>query len=260
LSNLEHRKMAQATRVLIAGESWTTHSIHQKGFDSFTTTEYSEGVGWLRAALESGGWRVDYQPSHVAARDFPATASALAGYNCVILSDIGANTLLIHPDTFTRFKALSNRLDALRDYVAQGGGLIMIGGYLSFQGVDGKARYHDTPIEVTLPVTIETGDDRRETPQGVTPKVALSDHPIVAGLASSWPVLLGYNRFAAKPGAAVIANVGADPLLVAGAFENGRAVAFASDCGPHWAPPGFIEWSGYAPLWCQMAGWAAGRT
>ena len=35
-------------RVLIAGESWTTHSIHQKGFDSFTTTEYSEGVRWLR--------------------------------------------------------------------------------------------------------------------------------------------------------------------------------------------------------------------
>ena len=48
--------MAKTPRVLIAGESWTTHSIHQKGFDSFTTTEYAEGVGWLRAALESGGW------------------------------------------------------------------------------------------------------------------------------------------------------------------------------------------------------------
>jgi uncharacterized membrane protein len=107
--------MAQTPRVLIAGESWTTHSIHQKGFDSFTTTEYTEGVGWLRAALESGGWRVDYQPSHVAARDFPATAAALAVYDCVILSDIGANTLLIHPDTFTRFKALPNRLEGIRD-------------------------------------------------------------------------------------------------------------------------------------------------
>ena len=27
--------MAKQPRVLIAGESWTTHSIHQKGFDSF---------------------------------------------------------------------------------------------------------------------------------------------------------------------------------------------------------------------------------
>jgi uncharacterized membrane protein len=42
-------------RILIAGESWTVHSIHQKGFDSFTTTEYAEGVRWLKAALEKGG-------------------------------------------------------------------------------------------------------------------------------------------------------------------------------------------------------------
>ena len=30
--------MSSKNRVLIAGESWTTHSIHQEGFDSFTTT------------------------------------------------------------------------------------------------------------------------------------------------------------------------------------------------------------------------------
>ena len=35
--------------------------------------------------------------------------------------------------------------------------------------------------------------------------------------------------------------------------------AFASDCGPHWAPPAFVEWEGYAPLWRQLAGWAARR-
>ena len=38
------KRPQQSTRVLIAGESWVTHSIHQKGFDSFTTTEYVEGV------------------------------------------------------------------------------------------------------------------------------------------------------------------------------------------------------------------------
>ena len=55
-------------KVLIAGKSWTVHSIHQKGFNSFTTTEYAEGVHWLRAALEAADWQVVYQPSHVAAR------------------------------------------------------------------------------------------------------------------------------------------------------------------------------------------------
>ena len=47
--------MAKQPHVLIAGESWTVHSIHQKGFDSFTTTEYAEGVKWLREALEGRG-------------------------------------------------------------------------------------------------------------------------------------------------------------------------------------------------------------
>jgi uncharacterized membrane protein len=249
--------MAKTPRVLIAGESWTTHSIHQKGFDSFTTTEYAEGVGWLRAALESGGWSVEHQPAHVAARDFPSTPSALAAYDCVILSDVGANTLLIHPDTFSRFKALPNRLEAVRDYVANGGGLVMVGGYMTFQGIEGKARYHDTPVEEALPVVIEAGDDRRETPQGVKPGIALADHPIVAGLPQFWPRLLGYNRFSPKPESSIVAQVDEDPLIVAGAFGKGRSVAFASDCGPHWAPPEFVDWEGYAPLWRQIAGWAA---
>jgi uncharacterized membrane protein len=250
--------MTKTPRVLIAGESWTVHSIHQKGFDSFTTTEYAEGVGWLRAALESGGWSVHHQPAHVAARDFPSTPAALAEYDCVILSDIGANTLLIHPDTFSRFKSLPNRLDALRGYVENGGGLVMVGGYMTFQGIEGKARYRHTPVEEALPVVLEPGDDRCEAPQGVSPSVSLADHPIVLGLPQRWPNLLGYNRIVAKPGADMIAQVGADALIVAGGYGKGRGVAFASDCGPHWAPPAFVDWGGYAPLWRQIAGWAAG--
>ena len=74
------------------------------------------------------GWEVVYQPSHVAARDFPQTVEALAEFDCVMLSDIGANTLLLHPDTFVRSQALPNRLHAIRDYVANGGGFVMIGG------------------------------------------------------------------------------------------------------------------------------------
>lgn len=251
--------MAGGPRVLVAGKSWTVHSIHQKGFDSFTTTEYAEGVGWLRAALESGGWRFDHQPAHVAAREFPTSAKALAAYDCVILSDIGANTLLIHPDTFTRFKSLPNRLVALKDYVAAGGGLIMVGGYMTFQGIEGKARYHGTPVEEALPVTISASDDRQETPQGVAPEVTMADHPIVRGLPAEWPHLLGYNRVAAKPSAMTVARVAGDPLIVAGSFGNGRGVAFASDCGPHWAPPAFVEWDGYARLWRQIAAWTSGR-
>lgn len=246
-------------RVLIAGESWTVHSIHQKGFDSFTTTEYAEGVRWLREALEGGGWTVDFMPSHIAARDFPATAESLGAFDCVMLSDIGANTLLLHPDTFARSKVLPNRLNAIRDYVAAGGGLVMVGGYMTFQGIDGKAQYAGTAIEEALPVTLMRSDDRVEAPQGVTPEVIMAGHQIGAGLGSTWPHLLGYNRVTARPTTEVVAKVGDDVLIAAGGFGKGRSVAFTSDCGPHWAPPGFVEWEGYAPLWNQIVNWTTGR-
>jgi uncharacterized membrane protein len=247
--------MAGSRRLLIAGESWVTHSIHQKGFDSFTTTSYHEGVGPLRAALESGGFEVDYQPSHIAARDFPSTGSALAGYGAVLLSDIGANTLLLHPDTFERSVPMPDRLAAISEYVAAGGGLVMIGGYLTFQGIDAKARWAGTPVEAALPVTMLPTDDRIESPAGVEPVVRLADHPIVAGLPEPWPALLGFNRVQPRPRADVLVSVGEDPLIVAGTFGNGRSVAFTSDCGPHWCPPPFLEWNGYDRLWQQLVAW-----
>lgn len=247
-------------RVLIAGESWTIHSIHQKGFDSFTTTEYAEGVKWLREALEGGGWEVDFMPSHVAARDFPATPEALASYQCVMLSDIGANTLLLHPETFTKSKVLPNRLVALRDYVANGGGLVMVGGYMTFQGIEGKAKYAGTAVEDALPVLMQSHDDRVEAPQGAQPHVGDAGHPLLSGVSGEWPVLLGYNKVVAKPDAQVLVRVGGDPLIVVGTHGKGRSVAFTSDCGPHWAPPPFVEWPGYARLWNGIANWAAGQS
>jgi uncharacterized membrane protein len=251
--------MAAKPRVLIAGESWTIHSTHQKGFDSFSTVEYAEGIRWLRAALETGGWQVDYQPSHIAARDFPFDAKALSDYDCVMLSDIGANTLLLHPDTFVRSVALPNRLHAIRDYVENGGGFVMIGGYLTFQGIDAKGQYSGTAIEEILPVALGKTDDRVESPQGVIPNVVDPAHPIVAGIGTAWPHLLGFNRVTPKGGATVVATVDDDPLIVAGTYGKGRTVAFTSDCAPHWAPTAFVDWEGYAPLWRQLAAWVSGR-
>ena len=246
-----------AKHVLIAGESWTTHSIHQKGFDSFTTTEYNEGVRWLRSALEGSGWTVDFQPSHVAARDFPQTAEALAAYDVVMLSDIGANTLLLHPDTFVRSISLPNRLVAIRDYVKAGGGLVMIGGYMTFQGIDGKAKYAGTAVEEALPVLMESHDDRVESPQGVVPHIGDPGHPILAGLDGEWPALLGYNKVVGKPEADVLVRVGGATRIAPGQLGEGRKGGVTSDCGPHWAPPAFCDWTGYAPLWTNIANWAA---
>lgn len=121
---------------LLLGESWTTHMIHQKGFDSFTTTEYVEGGQEFCAALRQDGWQVTHLPAHTIESAFPVDLDALRCVDLVVISDVGANTFLLSRAVFSRSASEPNRLALLRDYVLSGGGLLMVGGYLSFSGVD----------------------------------------------------------------------------------------------------------------------------
>lgn len=251
-------------KVLLAGESWVSTATHIKGFDQFPTVTYHTGADELLAALKDGPFDVTFMPAHEAQRSFPQTMEALSAYDAVVLSDLGANTLLLHPDTWIHSKPTPNRLRLLRDYVGNGGGLLMFGGYYSFQGINGGARYHKTPVEDVLPVSCLPVDDRVEVPEGYAPVVVgPQSHPILKGLGTDWPILLGFNEVTVKDGAEVLATVSSDyrslPLLVTGKYGKGRTVAWTSDVGPHWLPPGFIGWSGYKTLFEQMLGWATAR-
>ena len=70
----------------------------------------------------------------------------LKKFDCVILSDIGSNTLLLPSATFSKSLKMPDRTKLIRDYVLEGGSLLMIGGYLTFSGVDAKGKWHDTPV------------------------------------------------------------------------------------------------------------------
>ncbi len=251
-------------KVLLAGESWVSTATHIKGFDQFPTVTYHTGADELLAALKDSPFDVTFMPAHEAQRNFPQTMEALSAYDAVLLSDLGANTLLLHPDTWIHSKPTPNRLRLLRDYVGKGGGLLMFGGYYSFQGINGGARYHKTPVEDVLPVTCLPVDDRVEVPEGYAPVVVgPQSHPILKGLGKDWPILLGFNEVVVKDGAEVLATVSSDyrslPLLVTGKYGQGRTVAWTSDVGPHWLPPGFIAWNGYKTLFEQMLGWATSK-
>lgn len=247
-------------KLLLVGESWTVHETHMKGFDIFNVCRHEENCGEMLAdVFRREGFEVDFMPSHEAQTSFPDTVEQLNEYGAVFLSDIGSNTLLLSPDTFYRGKRRPNKLQALTEYARGGGGVAMIGGYMSFAGIDNKARYAMTPLAEALPVEILNYDDRVECPEGIVPSITDASHPILSGVSQNWPFFLGYNKIKAKKEAQVLAAIGEDTFLAVMRFGKGRTLAFASDCAPHWGPKEFMEWESYNLLFGNMARWLCGE-
>jgi uncharacterized membrane protein len=240
---------------MIVGESWVTNRTHYKGFDLFTDAMFESGIGPLKQALEGGGHEVSWMPAHEVQEGFPQSVEGLGAVDVLVLSDIGANTLLLHPDTWLRGEPTPNRLKIIRDWTHSGGALVMCGGYYSFAGINAGAFYHRTPVEEALPVRISPYDDRVEAPEGASAEVLEPEHPVLRGIGAEWPVLLGYNRVEATQDAEVLARIDGDPLLVVDEYGSGRTLAWTSDVGPHWCPEPFLAWEGYAMLWNQAIGW-----
>ena len=67
-----------------------------------------------------------------------------------------------------------------------------------------------------LPVEVLNYDDRMEYPQGVTPVMQDTEHPVLKGVAPEWPHFLGYNKIKAKPQAQLIATIGENDTFMAG--------------------------------------------
>lgn len=237
-------------KVLFIGESWVLHMIHAKGYDTFESTKYEEGATFLIEGLRGRGIEIDYMPSHEVQVRFPRKLEQLEHYDSIVISDIGSNTFLLQNKTFYDMEIIPNALELIRQFVENGGGLLMIGGYLSFMGIEGKANYKNTVLAEVLPVEMMDRDDRVEKPEGVCPKT-VEEHSITRGL-NSWPPFLGYNQFVAKDHAKTLVQVEKDPFIVIGEYGKGKTAAFASDCAPHWGSKQFVEWEHYFPLWKKI--------
>ncbi|MBA8901940.1 glutamine amidotransferase [Phyllobacterium sp. P30BS-XVII] len=248
-------------KVLLVGESWVSSATHYKGFDQFGSVTFHLGAEPLVKALAGSEFDLTYMPAHEAVEKFPYEMAGLDAYDVIILSDIGANSLLLPPDVWLHSRTVPNRLKLIKAWVEKGGALLMVGGYFSFQGIDGKARWRRTAVEDVLPVTCLPYDDRVEIPEGTTAKILMADHPVMAGLSGEWPVLLGVNEVEVRQHAdvEVIATLpddqGGHPLLVLGRFGNGNTAVWTSDIGPHWLSPAFCEWAGYGKLWKNILAW-----
>jgi len=248
--------MNEKMKILFAGESWFFTTIETKGFDQFTIGGYQTEIERVRKMMDEYA-DITHIPAHLVLEDFPTSAADLKKYDALIISDVGANSFLLHPNTFMRSECTPNRFEAIREYVEGGGAFGMMGGYLTFQGFEGKGKYHGTTIEKILPVELLPYDDREEHPEGFVINVDSGSHPLLKGMPTQWPPLLGYNKLIPKDNADVVVSYNGDPILAIWEFGEGRTFAWASDCAPHWMSPQFCEWKYTKLMWKNVLTWAS---
>jgi len=242
-------------RVLLAGETWNVVRIHTKGFDVVELGSFEDFSVYFKEPMKQfPDIEITHIPNHLVMSTFPTTVGDLSRYDTVIISDCGRNTLTMYPNMF-QVPMGPDRVSVIADYVRQGGSLIMVGGWVDFQGFQAKGNYHGSAIEEVLPVNISETDDRIETTQGAAVEIIEGDHPVLRGIPRTWPQFLGYQRVFPKKESRVLATVGGrDPLIVVGQAGKGRSMAFTSDLAPHWGTE-FVKWSHYGAFWNQAIHW-----
>jgi uncharacterized membrane protein len=137
-------------KVLVAGETFAATTSVAIGGDVLTSAISTDGATTFNAALAAEGIAVTQIGGDRCAAEFPSDLDALAQYQAVVISDVGALTLLVTPDARAGLVGV-NRLEVFRAYVEGGGGLMLAGGYMGFQGMFGTARFYDTPSRMCCP-------------------------------------------------------------------------------------------------------------
>jgi uncharacterized membrane protein len=250
--------------VLLAGETFSATTSVATGSEVVTTSSWTNGATAFVAALAEAGVAVTQLGGERCGAEFPSTMEALDRYAAVIISDVGALTLLMTPATRAGRPGV-NRLELLKAYVMAGGGLMLAGGYMGFQGMFGTARFHDTAVEDVLAVRCLPHGDGLEAPEGLRAAIVEPMHPLLAGIEGPWPPILGLNKLdlRADDGCRLLASCacrGRDwPLLAVREIGKGRSAAWATDIGPHWLSQDFLEWDGYARLMANLVRWLAGE-
>ena len=250
-------------KILLAGETFSATTSVASGADVLTSAAYVNGAAAFNAALAAEGISVTQIGGERCPAEFPYDLEALAPYGAVVISDVGALSLLVTPQARAGHVGV-NRLDLLKAYVEGGGGLLLAGGYMGFQGMFGTARFHDTPVEDVLPVRCLPFSDGLEVPQGLQASILQSSHPVLAGIDGPLPPILGMNKtdFRRDGSSRLLASChyrGADwPLLSVREHGKGRSAAWTTDIGPHWLSQEFLAWQPYGRLMANIIRWVSG--
>jgi len=246
--------------ILFVGESAIVQTFEYKGHDAFSGIRYgNNGHKIVEKMFSRVDHELTYIPCHLVPFEFPRTPEELSKFDVVLFSDVGSNTFLLLPEVVKDGTRSPNLLELVREFVRAGGGFGMIGGYMTFGGMDGKAKWKDTCIEEILPVSLGCHDDRKEVPEGADLTCVPDSHPILTGMPADLPYILGYNKVVAKIDAQVLVSYKNDPIIAVAEYGKGRTLAYTTDCAPHWAPAAMHEWDKYPLLWANIVRWLSRR-
>src|SRR3954451_4683206 len=90
-----------AGRVLLAGETFVVTQTVTIGQDRGGSATYANGAIAFVRVLREAGFDVSHLPSERAETEFPRSRADLDAFDAVVLSDIGALSLLFTPRTRT---------------------------------------------------------------------------------------------------------------------------------------------------------------
>ncbi len=247
-------------KVLYAGDYALITHTYIKGMNSWTSGQAFDERHFLMDVFDKiDGVEAEYMPTPYISECFPSTLEDMKKYDVIIISDVGTDTLLMYPDIF-KIPMGENRLKLLSEYVKSGGGLMCVGGWMSYGGQMGQGKYHNTLMEDILDIEASPYDDRMEIPEGFKYDPVKMDHPLIKGL--DWdnaPLLfLGYNKFKARNNEKVIAEWNGDPMMVVNEYGKGKTLAFASDLAPHWGQ-GFVHWENNQKFWDTCLHYLSGK-
>src|SRR3954454_24041904 len=173
------------TRVLYIGDSETVMSRYAVGADVFEQSYFNDNGKYLRDALAG---RDDVSVRHIipanVPAEFPTSEKELAAYDVVVFSDVGYNSMIFYPGLTPPYEYPlgPDRCRMVADFVRNRGGFIMVGGYLSFAGFNGIARYHGTFIGEVLRGATSPYDRCAEMVERFQFEIVGRHHPVVAGL------------------------------------------------------------------------------
>ena len=168
----------------------------------------------------------------------------LKGFSVIVIANLDAPSLNVE------------RLKAYREFVAQGGGLVVLGGYWAFS----RGAYAGTPLEEMLPVTFAPEHRIPETPEGLPLRPGPNATWKLPADSKSKPVVFYVQTITPKPESTVQWLAGDKPALISGTFGKGRVVACALTANGE-VPQGvlpFWDWPEWPKVLGQAVDWAAG--